>query len=332
MASRSLRSSVALALLVLALVSTFGSLSAASNLPEDAPFTVPKENMESSLKCIDAHEPMDKPGGVILLVHGTLSTPDVWFNYIKLLPTLRPGYDICHVNLPDFSLGDVQVTSEYVAFAIDSFAQKSATQKVKIISHSQGGLNTQWALTFWPSLRSKVDTFIALAADFKGAKSAETACEEACPIAYAQQKPNSNLIQALDSNQDCESGASALVSTFSIYSESDNIVTPEFPPNEAASYLSGAKMIPIQSFCGEAYNLTHIPIVFDSSIYQIVQDVLEFKSFLPSRAKLPCQLQPPVPMDPNMMPKSPSLLRKSNLEPGLNAYVCSRGYATQCNP
>ncbi|KAH9812734.1 lipase [Melampsora americana] len=322
MASHSSRASVIVALLGFALVSAFGFSRAASNLPADAPFTVPKNQMESALKCIDGAKPINKSGGVILLVHGTLSTPDVWSNYIQLLPKLRPEYDICHVTLPDFSMGDVQVTSEYVAYAIASLAQQSATRKVKIISHSQGGLNAQWALTFWPSLRSKVDTFIALAASFRGTKSANKACEKACPIAYAQQKPDSNLIKALHSNKDCNSGASALVPTFSIYTESDNLLTPQSPPTEARSYLPGAKIIPIQAFCGHSYNLTHLPMVFDSSIYHIVQDVLEFKSFVPSRAKLPCQLQAPVALDPNLIPKSPSLLRKSNLEPG---------YATQCD-
>lgn len=330
MASHSLRLSVALALLGLVLASTFGRLTAASNLPEDAPFTVSKQDMKSTLKCIDGPKPMNKPGGVILLVHGTWSTPDVWTNYIKRLPASK--YDICHVTLPDFSLGDVQVTSEYVAFAIRCLAQQSATRKVKIISHSQGGLNAQWALTFWPSLRSKVDTFIALAPDFKGTKTADFACQIACPIAYAQQKTKSKLIQALNSDRDCESGASALVPTFSIYTESDEIVMPEKPSKEAASNLHDAKMIPIQSFCGNSYNLTHFDMVFDASIYQIVQDVLEFKSFQPSRAKLPCQLQAPVALDSKLMPKSASLSRKSNVEPSLKPYVCSRGYATQCNP
>ncbi|EGG01385.1 lipase [Melampsora larici-populina 98AG31] len=325
MAINSLRLSVNLTLLGFVLVNILGYSRAANNLPEDAPFTVPKQNVESSLKCIDASKPMNKPGGVILLVHGTLSAPDTWDHYVKVLPK---KYNVCTIKLPDNSLSDVQVASEYVAYAIKILAQQSDTEKVKVICHSQGCLNTQWALTFWPSLRIKVESFIALAGDFAGTTAAKISCQSPkkdCPISYAQQSPNSNFLKALNSDQDSDSGASALVLTFSIYSDLDDVV------ESSSSQLPGAKLIPIQSFCGKSYRLTHLPIVIDSSTYQIVQDVLEFNSFLPSRVKFPCQLETlPLP-DMDTLFKSPSFSRKSNLEPGLKPYVCSRGYATQCD-
>ncbi|BGP34990.1 hypothetical protein JCM10296v2_006814 [Rhodotorula toruloides] len=110
-------------------------------------------------------------GDVVLLVHGTGSTgPETWDNgpYIKLLPKAGPGFDVCEITVPGRSLGDIQTTSEYVAFAIQQLAAQSQTGKVGIVSHSQGGLNVQWALDFWLSYRSLVSAFVALAGDFHG--------------------------------------------------------------------------------------------------------------------------------------------------------------------
>lgn len=324
MAFNSLRSSVTLVFLGLALVSTFGSSWAADTLPGDAPVTVPKKLVESSIKCIDPPEWKNKPGGVILLIHGTLCNSDYWVHYMKLLPTLTLKHEVCTITLPDYSLSDVQVASEYVAYAIEFLSQQSATKKVKLIAHSQGGLNAQWALTFWPSLRSKVETFIALAPDFAGTTAASISSKRNCPMSYAQQSPNSKFLQALNSDQDVNSGASALVSTFSIFSDLDDIV------ESSSSHMFGAKLIPVQSFCGSSYNLTHIPMAADSSVYQAVQDILQHNSFLPSRVNFPCQLPSLGAIDMTEVFKSPSFSRNTNLEPALKPYVCARGYATEC--
>jgi hypothetical protein len=60
--------------------------------------------------------------------------------------TIRIGYDIAWFTSPTRSLGDVQVTAEYIAYNIGQLAKQSATGKVFIIGHSQGNLNIQWAL------------------------------------------------------------------------------------------------------------------------------------------------------------------------------------------
>jgi hypothetical protein len=78
------------------------------------------------------------------------------------------GYDVCYVSIPARSLDDAQVNAEYVAYNIQDLAAKSSTGKVYLIGHSQGNLNIQWALAFWPSLRSKVLGFGSIAGDFFG--------------------------------------------------------------------------------------------------------------------------------------------------------------------
>jgi hypothetical protein len=73
------------------------------------------------------------------------------------------------IDLPERSLVDAQLSAEYVAHAVRYLAPQSSTGKIAIIGHSQGaGLNPQWALQFWPSIRPLVSNYIALAADFQG--------------------------------------------------------------------------------------------------------------------------------------------------------------------
>jgi hypothetical protein len=79
-----------------------------------------------------------------------------------------PGYDIAWFTSPTRSLGDAQVTAEYIAYNIKRLAAMSATKKVFIIGHSQGNINIQWALAFWPSVRKYVTGFSSLAGDFHG--------------------------------------------------------------------------------------------------------------------------------------------------------------------
>jgi hypothetical protein len=82
--------------------------------------------------------------------------------------TGSPGYDIAWFNSPTRSLGDAQQTAEYIAYGIKALAQKSKTGKVFIIGHSQGNINIQWALAFYPSTRRYVSGFSSLAGDYKG--------------------------------------------------------------------------------------------------------------------------------------------------------------------
>lgn len=66
------------------------------------------------------HEP-------VLLVHGTgVTRRQNWgWNYWKVLP--EAGFDVCWVQLPKASLGDIQVASEYVVFAVGRMHRKATS-------------------------------------------------------------------------------------------------------------------------------------------------------------------------------------------------------------
>lgn len=133
--------------------------------------------------CADVPQAALTALSIVLLVHGTGSTGnESWAQgpYVALLPK-RAAVDVCYTSLPYRSLGDAQVSAEYVAYAISSLAPKSKTGKVTAIGHSQGGgFNVQFALLYWPSTRKLVSNCsssllarahsadIALSGDFKG--------------------------------------------------------------------------------------------------------------------------------------------------------------------
>ena len=91
-----------------------------------------------------------------------------WARACIWLSPFRPGYVIAWFTSPTRSLGDAQINAEYIAYNIKRLAQMSSTGKVFIIGHSQGNINIQWALAFWPSTTNYVSGFSSLAGDFHG--------------------------------------------------------------------------------------------------------------------------------------------------------------------
>ncbi len=119
---------------------TTGTASAAPTVPKDPPFRFPAATMQAAITCPTGLK--GARGGVVLLVHGTGSTgAETWGSgpYTEILPKLDAGYDVCYIDNPSRAMIDLADSSEYVAFAIKYLAPKSATGKVKVVTHSQGG-------------------------------------------------------------------------------------------------------------------------------------------------------------------------------------------------
>ena len=75
------------------------------------------------------------------------------------------GYDVCWVSPPPSMMNDIQDNAEYIVYAMSLLFSKAGP--LPISGWSQGNLATQWALTFYPSMRAKTRTFISLAGDFR---------------------------------------------------------------------------------------------------------------------------------------------------------------------
>ncbi|EPQ29751.1 uncharacterized protein PFL1_02970 [Pseudozyma flocculosa PF-1] len=240
----------------------------------DAPFSVSAATVQGAIECPFGIQ--RKPGGIVYLIHGTGSTgKESWGSgpWVSLLPNLGPGFDVCYVTLPDRSQGDAQISAEYVARGVQFLAPQSATGKVSLVGHSQGNLNIEWALAFWPvAARSLTAEYIALAADFQGTLdgilycSATKILEGGCPAAEFQQSTGSHFVNTLRK----ATANSALVPTASIYTIYDEVVTPEVGPG-ATSVINKASLYPLQDLdiCGPLHPAEHFSMIIDPAAFEI---------------------------------------------------------------
>jgi hypothetical protein len=113
----------------------------------------------------------------VILVPGTAIPAGTTYahNFAKLLASTTFA-DPLWLNIPGFTLGDIQVSAEYVAYAIHYISGITGGKNVSIVTWSQGSLDTQWALKYWPSTRGLVSDHIAISGDYHGTTLAYALC------------------------------------------------------------------------------------------------------------------------------------------------------------
>lgn len=137
----------------------------------------PVATLDAALNCPSSFLHPDREP--VLLVHGTSSTDDESWGW-GYAPALRgDGYDVCGVTLPNRSMGDIQVASEYVVRAIDRI-NAATGRKVDVLGHSQGNMQIRWALKWWPDLQGKVDDAVFLANPGHGIGGGNLLCVSPC--------------------------------------------------------------------------------------------------------------------------------------------------------
>lgn len=162
------------------------------------------------------------------------------------------------INTPAALLEDAQDSVQYLVYAIHVLSAQAPGGKVPVFTWSLGGVLMQWAFTFYPSVRSQVKNFFALAPDFRGANFAFISNNPLIgePALY-QQAPVSNYLAAF-----LKAGGptTAYVPTTVQYSTTDEIVQPETGPN-ASSVLGGNSRLVSnlldQDICGSNYTYGH---------------------------------------------------------------------------
>jgi hypothetical protein len=107
----------------------------------------------------------DNTKPAVILFPGTgLPTYDIYKDTI-IVQLQRDGLNPVWVNPPFattmFSTVDVQISSEFAAYAINYMYAMNG-KKNFIVGASQGTINAQWAMKYWTSTRSKLAGFIAL--------------------------------------------------------------------------------------------------------------------------------------------------------------------------
>jgi pimeloyl-ACP methyl ester carboxylesterase len=146
------------------------------------PLRVPRDLLAHSLACSpNLKTSKRKP---VLFLHGTFVDPalNFWWNYKRVFDADQRPY--CLLTMPHRATGDIQISAEYVVYAIRTMHQRSGHQ-VDIIGHSQGGMVGRWATRFWPDTRPMIDDLVGLAPSNHGINPA--LCQLACQPSMWQQ-------------------------------------------------------------------------------------------------------------------------------------------------
>jgi triacylglycerol esterase/lipase EstA (alpha/beta hydrolase family) len=229
--------------------------------PQGPALETPEEALRAALECPATFD--DSVHDPVLLVHGTFVNSDInWsWSYVPALSSL--GFDVCTVDLPNNAIGDIQVSTEYVVFAVREIAARSG-DRVDVIGVSQGGIEPRWAIKWWPDVQTSVDDDVMLASPNHGVQwrlPPEFPCMPAC----WQMANGSNFIAALNAGDETPGD----VSYTSIYSSFDFVVTPP----EETSPLDGASNILIQDVC-PMRPVDHNNMSGDAVTYAIALDAL----------------------------------------------------------
>ena len=264
---------------------------ARSQVASDPPFETSTDALAAALECPQPfthpeHEP-------VLLVHGTFTNGHENFswNWELLLPSR--GYDYCLVTYPNRGTGDMQISAEYVAYAVQEMQRRTGS-KVDVVGHSQGGLMPRWAIKWWPSVQAAVDDYVMLAGPNHGvalAASAEQSPVPIIPVAY-QFAATSKFITALNAGDE----SPGAVDYSSIYSITDELVQPALPvPTSALDWgrtEPNVRNVSVQDVCPGRL-VDHLTIgTTDRLTQELVIDALSH----------------PGPVDPARLPVLPTCL------------------------
>ena len=245
---------------VAAVLGVAGAL--AGQAAADPPITVPGGALKAALQCPASFT--HRSHGPVLLVHGTgLNADESWaWNYERALPP--SGFDWCAVTLPDRALGDIQVSSEYVAWAVKRMYTRTQ-RRVAIITHSQGGMEGRWALRWWSTARADTADLIDLASPNHSIYAANACAGSGnCWPAVWQMASGSHFLKALNS----VSETPGRVSYTQIYSQTDELVEPS-----STAPLKGGANIAIQSICpGRVVH--HGGLLSDPVVWELTLDAL----------------------------------------------------------
>jgi pimeloyl-ACP methyl ester carboxylesterase len=233
------------------------------------PLSTPAATMREALTC------NGKLAGAkrdpVLLVHGTFADSEInWsWNYQAVLPAAR-DQTACTVDLPDRSAGDIQLSTEYVVYAIRRMARYS-DRRVALITHSQGGLEARWALRWWPDLRRLISDVVMFAPPNNGSAFPDGLCTSpgACAASLYQMRSDSLFLEALNQGR----RAFGRVAMTSIATEDDRIFVLS-EQTVLAGNSGQISNVAIQDLC-PGHQAQHNDLPFDGPTYAIAADALD---------------------------------------------------------
>jgi hypothetical protein len=179
---------------------------------------------------------------------------------------------LCVVSFPRRTTADLQDSVQYLVFAIRRLSRR-AGRPIAVAGVSQGGLLIRMALTYWPSLRSRVSDAVTAAATHRGTRgtpeSAIKCVTVGCPPALWQQRRGSALLRTLNDGRDETPGRTAYTT---VRSATDEIMRPQTGPRPTSA-LKGAANILIQDIC-PGRTTSHLETVVDSVTIAALADAV----------------------------------------------------------
>jgi triacylglycerol lipase len=304
---------LALAVAAVALAVTWSTpVSVAPSWPGEARYSVPVSDLDDALACHDRAAPSGSGRSQpVLLVHGTgMTRSETWGG--TYWPALAAaGFDVCWVALPEAALGDIQIAAEYVARAIEDL-HEATNEPVDVVAHSQGALETRWAIKWFPSGRY-VDDSVSLAGPEHGTTFANGLTRfHLCSPACWQMRDDARFIAALN-HPDETPGP---VSYTTIRTPRDEFVRPA-----ASARLQGARNISVERICPRR-RIGHLALTTDGAVYRLVVRALTHPG--PVALRPPpggCSSSPTPGPRPGTVPAGPLLpqggltLREPRLQP-----------------
>lgn len=235
--------------------------------------SVPQRRLAKSVQC--TADATRAKRNVVLFVHGTTITPEKNFGW-NWFPALdQRDWPYCSVKMPNNAMSDIQVSAEYVVFAI-RHVNRISGRKVDVLGHSQGGNVPRFALRFWPDTRRMVDDYVGFAATNHGSLTVNAMCPPVtgCAPALWQQTFDSNYARAMNSHQETFPG----ISYTNIYTRTDQFVQPNLDETGTSSLHGGGGKITniaIQDICPADLASEHIAVgSYDPTAYAIAIDAL----------------------------------------------------------
>lgn len=239
--------------------------------PLDRPgpkLTVPAAALKAALQCSG-----DFKGSTlqpILMNPATGVTVDENYSWNYQLAFTAQKRPWCAIHMPSHTLGDIQVSGEYLVYAIRTMRARS-NRDIAIMGHSQGGMSMRWALRFWPDTRTMVDDVIGMAGSNHGTETLPTCIVgvTTCLPAVWQQQANAQFIKALNSGAETFKG----ISYTEIYTKTDEVVTPAA---SAALHTGNGRItnVATQDVCPLAF-YEHLAVgTIDNAAYVLAMDAL----------------------------------------------------------
>lgn len=231
--------------------------------------TVSAAKLAAALHCTDGIDKATRTP--LMLVTGTGASGTEAYAIGK--PALDAyGAPVCYVDFPNNTTADLQISVQYLVYGLKTMSRRAGRQ-VAVLGISQGALLPRVALTYWPSLRTKVSDVIAVAGPQHGTTALKLAgCGAAaggCIPAAFQQAAGSKFLRALNA-QPVE--APGPTSWTTVRSATDETVRPTTGKHPTSS-LKGATNVLIQSVC-PGRGVSHIGTILDSVTFALAEDAV----------------------------------------------------------